>query len=53
MAAELAAVEDARTRYSTGLEVRVKIPGATLGVDALRDVTGNAAQLRLFFTSVF
>lgn len=53
VAAEMAAVEGAPTRFSTGLEVRVKIPGAAVGVDALRDVTGSAAQLRLFFTSVF
>ena len=53
VAAEMAAGADARTRFSAGLEVRARVPGATVGVDALRDVTGSGVQMRLFFTSVF
>ena len=53
VALEMAAVEDARTRFGTGLELRFRLPGAALGVDALRDVTGNHAQARLFFASMF
>lgn len=53
VAAEMAAGAGTRTRVSTGLEVRAKVPGATVGVDALRDVTGSGAQMRLFFTAVF
>lgn len=52
-AGEVAAAGGARTRLSAGLELRVRIPGAAVGVDALRDVTGHGAQGRLFFTSVF
>lgn len=53
VAAEMAAAAGARTRFGAGLELRAKVPGATVGVDALRDVTGSGAQVRLFFTSVF
>lgn len=53
VAVELAAAEGARTRFGTGLELRIKLPGAAIGVDALRDVTGNGAQARLFFASIF
>ena len=53
VAVEMAAAEDARTRFGTGLQLRFKLPGGALGVDALRDVTGNRAQLRLFFASIF
>jgi hypothetical protein len=53
VAVEMAAAEGARTRFATGLELRFKLPGAALGVDALRDVMGNRAQLRLFFASIF
>ena len=53
VAVEMAAAVDARTRFGTGLELRFKLPGAALGVDALRDVTGNRAQLRLLFASMF
>jgi hypothetical protein len=53
VAVEMAAAEGARTRFATGLELRFKIPGAALGVDALHDVTGNGAQVRLFCASIF
>lgn len=53
VAAEVTTATGARTRLSAGLEVRAKVPGATFGVDALRDVTGSGAQMRLFFTSLF
>ena len=53
VAVDMAAGEDARTRLGTGLQLRFKLPGGALGVDALRDVTGNRGQLRLFFASIF
>lgn len=53
VATELAAAEGARTRFGTGLELRLKLPGAALGVDAMRDVRGNETRLRLFFASIF
>jgi hypothetical protein len=52
-AMDLTAAEGARTNISTGLELRLKRPGATLGVNAMRDVTGTNSGLRLFFTSIF
>jgi hypothetical protein len=53
MALELAAVEGSRTRLAAGFDFRVKLPGAALGVDALHDVTGSGAQMRVFFGSTF
>jgi hypothetical protein len=53
VAVDLAAAEGARTRFGTGPELRLKLPGAAIGVDALRAVTGNGAQVRLFFASIF
>jgi hypothetical protein len=50
---EMAALEREITRFATGLELRCKLPGAALGVDALRDVSGTARQARLFFSSTF
>jgi hypothetical protein len=53
VAVDLAAAEGARTRFGTGLELRLKLPGAAIGVDALLAVTGNGAQVRFFFASIF
>jgi hypothetical protein len=52
-AVDVAAAERARTSIGTGLEVRVRLPGAALGVNAMRDVTGSGSGLRVFFASIF
>jgi len=53
MAVDVAAAERARTTIGTGPELRLKLPGAALGVNALRDVTGNRSAMRVFFASAF
>ena len=53
LAVEMAAAKGARTSIGTGLELRLRLPRAAVGADALRDVTGNGARLRLFFASMF
>jgi hypothetical protein len=53
LAAEMAAAQGARTSVGTGPELRLRLPRAAIGADALRDVTGNGARLRLFFDSKF
>jgi len=53
LAAEMAAAKGTRTSIGTGPELRLKLPRAVLGADALHDVTGNGARLRLFFDSMF
>lgn len=55
VATDVSMTEGARSRISTGLELRVKLPGAAVGVDALRDVKGavHGSRLRLFFASLF
>ena len=53
VAVEVAAAERARTAIGTGPELRLRLPGAAIGVNALRDVRGNGSGLRLFFASVF
>jgi hypothetical protein len=53
VAMEVAATEDARTDIGTGLELRLKLPAAAVGVDALRDVNGKGSGVRLFFASMF
>ena len=53
VAADISAAEHARTRVGTGLELRVRLSGAVLGVDALRAVRGDASRLRLFFASLY
>jgi hypothetical protein len=52
-AVELTAAEGARTNVGAGAELRLKLPGAAVGADAVRDVTGKGSGVRLFFTSVF
>ena len=52
-AVEMAAAKGARTSIGTGVELRLRLPRAAVGADALRDVTGNGARLRLFFASIF
>ena len=55
VATDVSMTKGARTRISTGLELRVKLPGAAVGMDALRDVKGavHGSRLRLFFASLF
>lgn len=53
VAVEMAAEKGARTSIGTGLELRLELPHAALGADALRDVTGNGGRLRVFFDSMF
>ena len=53
VATDISAAEGARTRIATGLELRVTLPGAAVGVDALRDVKGGGSRLRLSFASLF
>lgn len=53
VAVEVTAAERARTNIGTGLEVRLRLPGAAIGVDGLRDVTGSGTSARLFFASMF
>jgi hypothetical protein len=52
-AVELAAAEGARTSVGTGPELRLRLPGASVGANALRDVRGNSSGVRLFFASMF
>jgi hypothetical protein len=53
LAVDMAAAKGGRTSIGTGPELRLRLPGAAVGADALRDVTGNGARLRLFFDSLF
>ena len=53
LAVDISAAERARTRVGMGLELRVRLSGAVLGVDALQAVQGDASRLRLFFASLY
>ncbi len=53
VATDISATEGARTRIATGLELRVRLPGAVVGVDAQREVKRDGSRLRVFFTSLF
>ena len=53
MATDVSATEGRHTRIATGLELRVRLPGASAGLDALRDTKGDGPRLRLFFASLF
>jgi hypothetical protein len=53
MATEVAAAEGARTDIGAGPELRLKLPGAALVLDALENVTGKASGVRLSFASTF
>jgi hypothetical protein len=53
VAMEVAATEGTRAEIAAGPELRLKLPGAALGVNALRDVTGRGSGVRLFFASTF
>ena len=53
VATDISAAEGARTRIATGLELRLRLPRAAVGVDALREVKRDGSRLRLFFTSLF
>ncbi len=52
-AVDMAAANGARTTIGTGLELRLRLPRAAVGADALRDVTGNGGRFRLLFDSIF
>jgi hypothetical protein len=43
----------ARPATATGLEVRLKLPGASLSANALHDVNGSGSRLKLSFASTF
>ena len=53
VATDITAAQGTRTKIATGLELRVRLPGAAVGVDALREVKSEGSRLRLFFTSLF
>ena len=53
VAMDMAAAKGAGTSIGTGLELRLRLPRAAVGADALRDVTGNGGRLRLLFDSKF
>jgi hypothetical protein len=53
VATEVAAAERTRTTIGAGPELRLKLPGAALVLDALGSVTGKASGLRLSFASAF
>ena len=53
LAVEMATAKGTRTSIGTGPELRLKLPGAVFGADALHDVPGNGTRLRLFFASMF
>lgn len=53
VAADISAAEHAPPKVGTGLQLRIRLPGAVVGVDALRAVQGDASRFRLFFTSLF
>jgi hypothetical protein len=53
LAVEMAAAKGTRTSVGTGLELRLELPRTAFGADALHDVTGNGARLRLFFVSTY
>ncbi len=53
VAMEVAAAEGAHTNIGAGPELRLKLPGAALGLDALGDVTGKVSGVRVFFASTF
>jgi hypothetical protein len=53
VAMDMVAAERARPTVGMGPQLRLKLPRASLAVDALRDVTGNSSRVRLFFASGF
>ena len=53
VAVDIAAAEHARTRVGAGPELRIRLPGAVVGVDALHAVKGDASRVRLFFSALF
>jgi hypothetical protein len=53
VATDISAADGARTKIATGVELRVRLPGAAVGIDALRAVKGDGSRLRLFFSSLF
>ncbi len=53
VAVDVSAKEGARSSAGVGPELRIKLPGAGVGVDVLRDVTSAGWRLRVFFASAF
>lgn len=53
VAMDLAAAEGARSTIRPGVQLRLRIPGALVGADALRDVRGNSSRFRLHFATSF
>ena len=53
VALDMAAAEGSRTTLRPGVQLRLSLPGAAVGADALRDVRGNSSRLRLHFASTF
>jgi len=52
-AMDMSAATGARTSIGTGLELRLRLPGAALVANALRDTPENSSRLRLLFISMF
>lgn len=53
VAMDLAAAEGARPSVRPGIQLRLRLPGALIGADALRDVRGNTSRFRLHFATTF
>ena len=53
VAMDVAAAEGARPAIGSGPELRLRLPGAVLGLDALGNVTGKVSGVRVFFGSTF
>ena len=53
VAMETAVREGASPATATGLELRLRLPGASLSANALRRVDGSDSRLKLSFLSVF
>ncbi len=50
---DLAAARGSRTSVAVGPEIRVAIPGATIGTDLQRMTDGSTSRFRLFFLTQF
>jgi hypothetical protein len=53
VALDMAAAEGSRSTLRPGFQLRLALPGALVGADALRDVRGNSSRVRLHFASTF
>lgn len=52
-AMDLTAAEGAHPRFAPGFELRLKLPGGSVGIDALRDVNRGGTRIRLFFGALY